>query len=147
MARRIMIRVVSPVLILIATAMPAMAQSIKTIQKLEDQLSAAINKGDAAAVAAMYTDDAFVLPAGAPMVHGTTDIQAFWGQAMQQLGDIKCTTADVKPLGRNGAREIGNCTYKTKGAAPGDGALKYVIVWQKIDGQWKMNTDIGNMDK
>ena len=33
---------------------------------------------------------------------------------MQQLGDIKCTAVDVKPLGRSGAREIGTCTFKTK---------------------------------
>jgi uncharacterized protein (TIGR02246 family) len=140
-------RVALSVFVLFAMAVPAMAQSVKTIQKLEDQWGAAFNKGDAAAVAAMYTDDAYVLPAGAPMVHSTTDIQTFWGQTMQQLGDVKCTTTDVKPLGRNGAREVGNCTFKTKGASPGDGALKYAVVWQKIDGQWKLNTDIWNMDK
>ena len=54
---------------------------------------------------------------------------------------------DVRPLGRNWAREIGNCAFKTSGASPADGALKYVIVWQKVDGQWKVSIDIGNMDK
>jgi uncharacterized protein (TIGR02246 family) len=140
-------RVVLAILVLVAMVVPAMAQSVKTMQKLEDQWSAAFNKGDAAAVAAMYTDDAYVLPAGAPMVHGTANIQTFWSQTMQQLGDLKCTTMDVRPLGRNWAREIGNCAFKTKGAAPADDALKYVIVWQKVDGQWKVSIDIGNMDK
>ena len=36
-------------------AAPALAQSKAAIQKLEDQWGAAFNKGDAAAVAAMYT--------------------------------------------------------------------------------------------
>ena len=106
---------------LVVGALPAMAQSKATIQKLDDQFAAAFNKGDAAAVAAMYTSDAYVLPAGAPLVKGA-DIQGFWNQAMQQLGDIKCTALDVKPLGRSAAREIGNCTFKTKGATPQDGA-------------------------
>jgi uncharacterized protein (TIGR02246 family) len=137
---------ISAVLLVLA-ATPALAQSQKAIQKLEDQWGAAFNKGDAAAVAAMYTDDAYVLPAGAPMQHGTAAIQAFWAQAMQQLSDVKCTAVDVKPLGRSAAREIGTCTFKTKGDTPQDGALKYAVVWQKVDGQWKLNTDIWNMDK
>ena len=131
----------------LACAAPAMAQSKTAIQKLEDQWGAAFNKGDAAAVAAMYTDDAYVLPAGAPMAHGRDDIQKFWAAAMQQLGDVKCTAVDVKPLGRGGAREIGTCIFKTKGAAPQDGAVKYAVVWQKVNGQWMLNTDIWNMDK
>jgi uncharacterized protein (TIGR02246 family) len=133
--------------LLIFAAVPAMAQSKTAIQKLEDQWGAAFNKGDAAAVAAMYAEDAYVLPAGAPMVKGRADIQNFWNQAMQQLSDVKCTAVDVLKLGRNGAREIGTCTFKTKGATPQDGALKYAVVWQKVDGQWMLNTDIWNMDK
>jgi uncharacterized protein (TIGR02246 family) len=130
---------------LVVGALPAMAQSKATIQKLEDAWGTAFNKGDAAAVAAMYTSDAYVLPAGAPMVKGA-DIQGFLSQAMQQLGDIKCTALDVKPLGRSAAREIGNCTFKIKGATPQDGALKCAVVWQKENGEWKLLQDIWNMD-
>jgi uncharacterized protein (TIGR02246 family) len=126
--------------------LPALAQSKVAIQKLEDQWGAAFNKGDAAAVAAMYTADAYVLPAGAPMVKGA-DIQGFLAQAVQQLGDIKCTALDVKPLGRNAAREVGTCTFKTKGATPQDAALKYAVVWERENGQWKLLQDIWNMDK
>ena len=131
---------------LVLYSLPALAQSKAAIQKLEDQWGAAFNNGDAAAVAAMYTADAYVLPAGAPMVKGA-DIQGFLAQAVQQLGDIKCTALDVKPLGRNAAREVGTCTFKTKGATPQDGALKYAVVWEKDGGQWKLLTDIWNMDK
>ena len=133
--------------LLVFAAVPAMAQSKTAIQKLEDQWGAAFNKGDAAAVAAMYAEEAYVLPAGASMVKGRADIQNFWSQTMQQLSDVKCTAVDVIKLGRNGAREIGTCTFKTKGATPQDGALKYAVVWQKVDGQWMLNTDIWNMDK
>jgi uncharacterized protein (TIGR02246 family) len=128
-------------------AAPAWAQSKAAIQKLEDQWAAAFNKGDAVAVAAFYADDAYVLPAGAPMVNGHDAIQSYLAQAAQQIGDVKCTTIDVKPLGRKAAREIGTCTFKTKGATPQDSALKYAVVWVKTDSGWKLIQDIWNMDK
>jgi uncharacterized protein (TIGR02246 family) len=133
--------------VLIMVTVPAMAQSKAAIQKLEDQWGAAFNKGDPAAVAAMYADDAYVLPAGSPMVHGPSAIQDFWTKAMDQLADVKCSTQDVKPLGRSAALEIGTCTFKTKGATPQDAALKYAVVWKKADGQWKLLQDMWNFDK
>ncbi len=66
---------------------------------------------------------------------------------MGALGGVKCTTLDVKPLGRSGAGEIGTCTFKTKAQPPQDGALKYAVVWKKEGGQWKLLVDIWNMDK
>jgi len=134
-------------LAVLLVAGPALAQSKAAIQTLNDQWCAAFNKGDAAALAAMYTADAYVLPAGAPMVKGRPDIQKFMSGAVQQLGDIKITTLDVKPLGGNAAREIGTATFKTKGQTPQDGALKYAVVWQKEGGRWKLLQDIWNMDK
>jgi uncharacterized protein (TIGR02246 family) len=126
-------------------AAPALAQSKAEIQQLNDRWTAAFNKGDAAAVAAMYTQDAYVLPAGAPLVKGRAAIEAFMRQTMQQIGDFKLTTVDVKPLGGNAARET--ATFKTKAQPPQDGAVKYAVVWQKEGGRWKLLLDIWNMDK
>ena len=128
-------------------AFPAMAQTKAAIQQLNDQWAAAYNKGDAAAVAAMYTSDAYLLPAGAPMVKGRDAIAGVWKKVMEQVADVKLTTLDVKPLGPNAAREIGTGTFKTKGRNPQDGALKYAVVWQKEGGKWKLLQDIWNMDK
>lgn len=86
----------------ILAAWPAAAQSKAIIQKADDQWAEAFNKGDAAAVAAMYTEDAYVLPAGAEMMKGRSAIEAFWRQQMQQIGDVKCTALDLKPLGQRG---------------------------------------------
>src|SRR5436305_2495505 len=83
---------------------PVLAQSKAAIQKLNDQWAAAFNKGDAAAVAAMYTSDAYLLPAGAPMAKGRAEIQKVLAGAVQQIGEIKITTLDIKPLGGNAAR-------------------------------------------
>jgi uncharacterized protein (TIGR02246 family) len=128
-------------------ATPALAQSKADIQKLNDQWIAAFNKGDAAAVAAMYTQDATVLPAGAPMVKGRPAIEAMWLQQAQQLQAVKIETTDVKPLGGNAARELGTAILRTKSQPPQDHVVKYAVVWQKEGGRWKLLLDMWNSDK
>jgi uncharacterized protein (TIGR02246 family) len=132
---------------LMLAAMPALAQTKATMQKLNDRWAEAFNKGDAAAVAAMYAEDAYVLPAGAAMVKGRPAIEAMWRQNMRQIDNVKCTTIDVKPLGGSAAGEIGTCTFKTKAQPLQDDALKYAVVWRKEGGQWKLLQDIWNSDK
>jgi uncharacterized protein (TIGR02246 family) len=131
----------------LALAAPAAAQSKAEMQKLNNQWADAFNKGDATAISAMYTADAYLLPAGAEMVKGRAAIEGFWRQSMQQLGDIKCTTVDVKSLGSSAAREIGTCSFRTKGQSPQESSLKYAVVWQKEGGRWKLLQDIWNSDK
>jgi uncharacterized protein (TIGR02246 family) len=126
---------------------PALAQNRATIEKLNDAWTAAFNKGDAAAVATLYTEDAYVLPPGSAMVKGRAAIEAFWRQAAQQMTDAKLTTLDVLPLGRSAAREIGTVTLKTKSQPPQEVVGKYVVVWRKVGRDWKLATDIWNTDK
>ena len=126
---------------------PALAQNKVTIEKLNDAWTAAFNKGDAAAVAALYTEDAYVLPPGSAMVKGRAAIEAFWRQAAQQMTDAKLTTLDVLPLGRSAAREIGTVTLKTKSQPPQEVVGKYAVVWRKVGRDWKLATDIWNTDK
>jgi len=142
-----MVRKIALAACLVLCAAPAMAQSVAAIQKLDDAWAAAFNKGDARAVAAMYAEDAYVLPNMGDMVHGRPAIQAFLTDAMKQIGDISLKAADVLPLGGNAAREIGTFTMKTKGQPPQDVAGKYVVVWRKINGRWLLATDIWNSNK
>ena len=132
---------------LLSLGSPAVAQNKATLEKLNDAWTAAFNKGDAAAVAALYTEDAYVLPPGSAMVKGRAAIEAFWRQAAQQMSDPKLTTIDVLPLGRSAAREIGTVTLKTKSQPPQEVVGKYVVVWRKIGRDWKLATDIWNTDK
>ena len=125
----------------------AIAQDKATIQSLNDQFTKAFNAGDIAAVAAHYTEDAVVLPPGAEMVLGRNAILTFWKSAADQIGDIKLTAVDVKPLGSNAAREIGTFSLRTKGAQSQQVTGKYVVVWEKVGGDWKLATDIWNMNK
>jgi uncharacterized protein (TIGR02246 family) len=125
----------------------ALAQTTATIQKLNDRWTDAFNKGDAAAVAAMYAPDAYLLPPGHDMMKGRAAIEAFWKAAAQQVGNAKLTTIDVLPLGPGAAREIGTVTLETKAQPPQKVAGKYAVVWRRIGGNWLLATDIWNMNK
>jgi uncharacterized protein (TIGR02246 family) len=126
---------------------PAFAQDKATIQKLNDAWAAAFNKGDTAAVAALYAEDAFVLPPGADMIKGRAAIEAFWRQAVQQFGEARLTTLDVLPLGPSAAREIGTVSLRTKSQPTEEIVGKYAVVWRKLGGHWKLATDIWNTNK
>ena len=129
------------------SAMPAFGQSKAAIQQLNDAWTAAFNKGDGASVAAMYTEDAYVLPPGADIVKGRAAIEAFWKHAVQQFGEAKLTAIDVLPLGRSAAREIGTVTLNTKGQPSQQIIGKYVVLWRKAGRNWKLATDIWNTNK
>ena len=126
---------------------PAVAQDKATIEKLNDAFEAAFNKGDFAALANFYTEDAYLLPPGSAMAKGRTNVQAFWTKAGETVGDLKLATVDVKPLGSDAAREVGTFSLMTKGQQRETVSGKYVVVWQKVGSDWKLATDIWNADK
>src|SRR5450759_414727 len=105
------------------------------------------DKGDFTGVASLYTDDATALPPGSGMVKGRAAIAAMWKGMAEQVGDPKVTTIEVKRLGRVAAREIGTFSLKTKGPAPKEVTGKYVVLWEKVRGNWKLATDIWNDGK
>jgi ketosteroid isomerase-like protein len=102
------------------------------------------NKGDFAGVASLYTTDATAFPPGSAMVQGAAAIGTMWKGMAEQVGDPKLITLDVKPLGPSAAREIGTFSLRTKGPKPQEVTGKYVVVWEKIGGDWKLGTDIWN---
>jgi len=56
----------------------------------------AFDQGDAAAVAALYTDDATLLPPNNKMIQGKDGVQEFWNGAMQMGVKVAAlTTVDV----------------------------------------------------
>jgi uncharacterized protein (TIGR02246 family) len=130
---------------LIATG--ALAQSKPEMQKMADDWAAAFNKGDAAKVASFYKSDATVFPPGADMIHGRQNIEQFWKKATDGLGDGRFEVTNVEALGSNAAREQGYAWFKTKGDNPQEIHGKYVVVWQKVDGKWEIESDIWNLNK
>jgi ketosteroid isomerase-like protein len=129
---------------LIATAFIAHAADLKSsIDANNQKFLAAYGKGDAAALAAMYTAGATLLPPGAALAKGHDAIQAFWQGAMKS--GFKLTSLQAVSIEQygNAAREIGRAT----GEGPDKMEFKYVVVWKAVHGQWKLDTDIWNANK
>ncbi len=110
---------------------------------------AAFNRGDAAGVAALYTDRATILPPGGDMVTGHDAVVKFWQGAIQS--GLKVTSLSTVSVERHGnmVREIGrlaaNAPNADKQMSPLEG--KYVVVWKDVKGTWKLDTDIWNLNK
>ena len=130
---------------LLFAALPAHAADLKSaIDAANRAWVAAYQKGDAAGLASLYTTDATLLPPGSDMVHGRAAIQAFWKQVMDSGLKINSLQAvSVEQLGGNAAREIG----RGAGEANGPVDLKYVVVWKRVNGAWRLSTDIWNANK
>lgn len=135
---------------LLGLAIPAYAADLKTdIAAANQKWLAAYNKGDAAALTALYTDKATVLPPGTDLVTGHAAIQAFWDGAIKS--GLKVKSLDIVSVQRmgEGAREIG----RVKAEAPGPDKQmvavegKYVVVWRQVKGAWKLEADIWNLNK
>lgn len=107
----------------------------------------AFNSGDGNRLAALYTQDAVLLPPAAPRITGREDIVNFWQGAM----DSGLSLARIEPLE---VIESGDLAVDTGviylNAPDGSGgmvevAMKYVVAWQKgADGVWRLHRDTWN---
>lgn len=125
----------------LALAAPAFAGEKEDIQALNDQFSAAANRGDADAIAALYAPDATVLPPDNSVVTGA-GIRALFAGMTSQITNVKLTTSETVRLSPDYIREIGVASFTTKGDKPANVSGSYVVVWKKVGGDWKLWTDI-----
>jgi uncharacterized protein (TIGR02246 family) len=134
---------------LLAMAATAQARGIKDdIDAANAKFVAAFNKGDAAGVAQFYTEQATALPPGAPMAKGRVAIQGFWQGAIQAgYKNLSLKALRVDQFG-NAAREIGQFTLDAPNPQQQVTHVegKYVVLWRRIGGSWKLDTDIWNAD-
>jgi uncharacterized protein (TIGR02246 family) len=114
------------------------------IEKANAKWIELFNKGDYAGVATLYTKDAVVLPADAAMVKGRDAISALWKDVGAKVTHPALKTIEVKRLAPRAAREIGAFKLQTKGPNPQELSGKYVVIWEKENGAWKLSTDIWN---
>jgi uncharacterized protein (TIGR02246 family) len=102
----------------------------------------AVSKGDSEKIASLYTRDAIALPPDAPMVRGREKIRELWASVMKDLG-LKAANLNTRDL-----EVAGDTAYEVGEAALALGSqnavVKYVVVWKKVEGQWKLHRDIWN---
>jgi len=124
-----------------------MTQVRKAIEEGNVKFGNAVRKGDGAAIAALYTEDATLLPPDSDMVKGRAGIEAFWKGGLQMgIKEALLTTVVVSGAG-DLAYEIGRFALKVQpeGKEVIEQKGKYVVVWKKAaDEVWKLHVDIWN---
>ncbi len=109
----------------------------------------AFNRRDVASVAALYDENATVLPPNSQVLKGRRRIEEFWNGAIEMgVREVALKTIDVEHSG-DLAYEIGayNLKVQPKGGQATTDAGKYVVVWKRqADGAWKLAADIWNTD-
>jgi len=107
------------------------------------KFSAAVTKGDAAALASLYTTDAEAFPPNSDFVKGRAAIQAMWKGVLDTgVTGAELATTEVEAQGTF-ASEVGTYVIKLKDGTVADRG-KYVVVWKKVGGQWLLHRDIWN---
>ena len=113
------------------------------IKDAKQRLMNAYHQGDAATIAALYTDDGQVLPPNNQIITGRPAIQAYY-QAMMgmEIRSIILDEVEVEVYGET-ANEV--ATYQLLGKS--EKVLdhgKCLVVWKATQGGWKMHRECFN---
>ena len=113
------------------------------IEATNVQFMDAFSAGEAADVAACYTEDAQFMPPNGEIVSGREAIQ----EAMQGLTDagikgLQLETVEVEGHGDT-AYEVGKGTLTGEDGQTID-EVKYIVIWKKVGDAWKLHRDIFN---
>lgn len=144
MTRRIAVGLVA---LALALPLPALAQGgganlRAEIEKMDRAWEKAFNAGDAAALTALYTKDAKVMPPGAEAVSGTSAIQKLFAADVGQGVKNTLKMDDVLDLG-DYALETGTfVATSAEGKHLDHGSFS--TLHKKVDGGWKIHRDIWN---
>ena len=113
-----------------------------SIEAANTKFGEAFRKKDSVAIAALYTDDAWMLPPNSEAVKKPA-ITSLWGQFIGMgLTDLKLITDEVSgnadQLAETGHYELyaGENKIADKG--------KYIVIWKPVNGEWKLHRDIWN---
>lgn len=100
-------------------------------------------KGDAAAIAELYTEGGQFIPPNSDFVTGKAAIQTtFQGLMDQGIKALKLETIEIEDYGDT-ASEVGRYTLKDANGKVFDHG-KLVVIWKQEGGQWKLHRDIIN---
>ena len=122
---------------------PASADDVRqSVEAGNRAFVAAFLRGDATAVADLYTENAQVIAPGAPIATGRAAIAAFWQSSIASgIKDVTLETTEVESDGSL-ACETGVVRLVSAGGATT--AARYVVVWKRVGERWLLHRDIWN---
>ncbi len=106
---------------------------------------AALNAKDIDGIVALYTSDARVLPPNAEMASSGAGIRAVFGGMIDAgiSGELTSIGAGARVSGDIGY-DVGTYTFRVDGAVVDKG--KWIVTFNRDDGEWRISNDIFNSD-
>lgn len=136
-----------------APAAPAFdaAAEEQRIRDLDSRWVAAVAAKDTAAIRLIMAENSRALPPNMPIVQGANDVVGMWAGLANMPGASLTFEPSEIEFSEAGdmAYEVGTWQFEqtTEGAgAPVRDNGKYVVVWQNVNGEWKVVADIWNSD-
>ena len=122
----------------------------KAIRELDTAWTKAAQDKNVDKAVSYYADDAMMMPPGAPIATTAEQRRAAWQNLLSDpnmtinFGPTKLEVAK----GGDMAYDVGWTEVKTtKAGETTTERGKYIVVWKKINGQWKVVADTFNQDK
>lgn len=107
-----------------------------------EKFLAALNSGDAAGVAMMYAEEGKIMPPNSEIFTGREAIQAFWKVPIDMGAKAALKIVETEKHDDT-AIDIGLYEISDANGQVLDKG-KYVTIWKKVEGEWKMHRDIWN---
>lgn len=117
------------------------------IQAAQDRLAEAVAARDPERAAALYTEDARLMPQGGPTCAERSAIAGFFAGAFGNgIVGARFTTEEADG---DDAQAVETGRYELYAGPPGGDRIlaaegRYLVVWRKRDGEWRMHRDMFN---
>ncbi len=121
----------------------------ETIKALDAKWMEYMATADVDAIVALYAGDGLLMAPNAPAARGAAAIRPLWEKlaGLPGVEFIIVPSAINVAAGGDLAADIGTYSLSFDGAdGRVEGRGKYVVVWRKIAGEWKVAADIFNSD-
>ena len=117
----------------------------KEIEAANKQISESMAKGDSVGLAEAYSTDGALMLNNMPSVKGKDNLTKLWGSFISAgMGGLEFSTLEVWG-DENYITEEGLIVIKAKDGTQLDKG-KYIVLWKKENGKWKLHRDISNSD-
>lgn len=125
------------------------AAAEQAIHSVNERWLQLIRNKDAVGVAQLYAEDGVVMPANENAAHGRQAIGQWWGRWFRVPDYDLSFQTDQLIVSASGDLALDRGTYRFRATLP-EGPVndtgKYVVVWRKTGGDWKVVADIFNSD-